>query len=123
MPKFLDEHREEMEIQNENIATVEDKHAEYLSLKEEYCRMDLTFKEFCDLRYKTKSIGGFRNHNQNYESNNFLGRISLPYFDGSSKCTTSSWVQKIDTYFQLNPMVEREAIKMATLHLGGEANY
>jgi hypothetical protein len=28
----------------------------------------------------------------------------------------------LDTYFQLNPMIESEAIKYATLHLDGEAH-
>jgi hypothetical protein len=31
-------------------------------------------------------------------------------------------VQKLDTYFQLNPMTETEVIKYATLHLDGEAH-
>jgi len=43
-------------------------------------------------------------------------------FDGCSKCTTRAWVEKLDTYFQLNQMTEVEAIKMATLHLEGEAH-
>ena len=58
----------------------------------------------------------------NFELKNSIGNISLPYFYGSTKCTTSSWIQKLDTYFQLNPMAERDAIKMDTLHLYGEAN-
>ena len=29
----------------------------------------------------------------------------------------SSWIQKMDTYFQLNPMVERDAIKFESIHL------
>ena len=32
-----------------------------------------------------------------------------------------SWVEKLDIYFQLNQMSETEAIKVATLHLDGEA--
>ena len=43
IPKFLYDQREELEIKNENNATVDDKHAEYLTLNEE-CRIDLTFK-------------------------------------------------------------------------------
>ena len=43
-PKFLGEQREELEIHNENISRVEDKHVEYLTLNEE-CRRDLAFKE------------------------------------------------------------------------------
>jgi len=46
----------------------------------------------------------------------------FPTYDGSTKCTTGAWVEKLDTYFQLNRMMEVEAIKMVTLHLGGEAH-
>ena len=45
----------------------------------------------------------------------------MPTFDGSSNSSTKSWVEKLDIYFQLNQMSETEAIKVATLHLDGEA--
>ena len=51
-----------------------------------------------------------------------MGKISLIYFDGSSNFIVISWVQKVDTRFQLNPMGEKEDIKMVALHLDGEAN-
>ena len=51
-----------------------------------------------------------------------MGNISLPYFDGSNKCSASSWIKNLDTYFQLNPMDERDAIEMATLHIDGETD-
>ena len=35
------------------------------------------------------------------------------------KCP-SAWLQKISVYFQLNPMVEEDALQMAILHLEGE---
>ena len=57
-----------------------------------------------------------------FELRNAIGRITLHYFDGTSKCTVSSWIQKLDTYFKLNPMAEKDAIKLASLHLDGEAN-
>jgi len=50
------------------------------------------------------------------------GNISVPSFDGSSKCSTRAWVQKMDTYFQLNLMLEADAVKFAMLHLEGEAH-
>ena len=59
---------------------------------------------------------------QNFELKNAIGNITLPYFDGSSKGTASSWIQNLDTYFQLNSMDERHVLKMATLHLDGESN-
>ena len=48
-------------------------------------------------------------------------RFHLPTFDGSSNSSARSWVEKLDIYFQLNQMSETEAIKVATLHLDGEA--
>ena len=58
---------------------------------------------------------------QNYELNNSIGKITLPYFDGTSNCLVSSSIQKMDTHFQLNPMAERDAIKLEALHIVGEA--
>ena len=50
-----------------------------------------------------------------------VGRFHLPKFDESSKCSAKARVEKLDIYFQLNQMAETEAIKVATLHLEGEA--
>jgi hypothetical protein len=35
--------------------------------------------------------------------------------------TAQAWVQKMDTYLQLNPMSEMEAIKFSTMYLDGKA--
>ena len=51
-----------------------------------------------------------------------MGRLFLPTFDGLSKSSAKAWVEKLDVYFQLNQMTEWEAIKIATLHLEGEAH-
>ena len=46
----------------------------------------------------------------------------LPKFDGSSKFTSKSWVEKLNIYSQLNKVPEMEAIKIVVLHLEGEAH-
>jgi len=51
-----------------------------------------------------------------------MGRLFLPYFDWSTKISTKEWVEKLDIYFQLNKFPEMEAIKVAALHLEGEAH-
>ena len=51
----------------------------------------------------------------------YVGKVTLPCFDESTKCYARSWVHKLDAYFELNPMRERDAIKYSTLHLDGEA--
>jgi hypothetical protein len=48
--------------------------------------------------------------------------MEIPYFDGSSKVITQAWVHKLDTYLQLNPMREIDAIKFATIYLEGKAH-
>ena len=48
--------------------------------------------------------------------------MPLPTFDGSPQSSANTWVQKLDVYFQLNPMVEEDALKMSILHLDGDAN-
>ena len=46
-----------------------------------------------------------------------MGKVSIPSFDGSSQMSASAWLQKLSVYFQLNPMVEEDALKMAILHI------
>jgi hypothetical protein len=59
---------------------------------------------------------------QNFELHHTLGKVTIPSFDGGSKCYVRSWVQKLNSYFQLHHMIETYAIKLATLHLDGEAH-
>ena len=59
---------------------------------------------------------------QKKELNCAIGKVPLPTFYGSSQFFSNTWAQKLDVYFQLNPMVEEDALKMAILHLDGDAN-
>jgi hypothetical protein len=51
-----------------------------------------------------------------------VGKLNIPTFDRSSRFLAQAWVQKINTYLNLNPMTESEAINFTTLHLDGEAH-
>ena len=46
----------------------------------------------------------------------------LSNFDGSLKCVAKAWVMKLEDIFLLHPVVEREAVEIAVLHLEGEEN-
>ena len=48
--------------------------------------------------------------------------MEIPYFDGSPKMTAQAWVQKLDTYLQLNPMREMDTIKFSTMYLEGKSH-
>lgn len=90
--------------------------------------MDEDFKEaFCFRDYyklkqseRNNRYGG--QGTQNYELQRTIGRMYFPTFDGIANCTARACVENMDTYFQLNWMAEQEDIKMAALHLEGEAH-
>jgi hypothetical protein len=48
--------------------------------------------------------------------------MEIPPFDGATKSSAKAWVQKLDAYLQLNPMMELDAIKFSTLYLEGKAH-
>jgi hypothetical protein len=62
------------------------------------------------------------NHRGSFEFERRVGKIEIPYFDGTAKMIAQAWVQKLDTYLQLNPMREMEAIKFSTMYLDGKAH-
>ena len=51
-----------------------------------------------------------------------VGKLTIPNYNGSSGGIARAWVQNLDTCFQINPMMEVDAIKLTTLHLDGEAH-
>jgi hypothetical protein len=91
----------------------------------EYHELDLgiqrqmSLDQYCYLKFKNKPKA---NHKSNYELERRMGKIEIPYFDGTAKTIAQAWVQKLHTYLQLNPMREMEAIKFSTMHLDGKAH-
>ena len=57
----------------------------------------------------------------NHQLKYTMVKVIVPSFGGSSQISASAWLQKLSVYFQLNPMVEEDALKMTILHLEGEA--
>ena len=81
----------------------------------------MSFSDFCNMKSRNRPRNFNKGFNQNYELQKTLGRLTIPNFDGTHGGSARIWVQKLDTYFQLNPMTKTDAIKLATLHLDGEA--
>ena len=48
-------------------------------------------------------------------------RFLLSTFDGSLTCAAEVWVKKLEDFFLLHPIVDREAVEVAAFHLEGEA--
>ena len=104
-------------------SSLEDYFEEYESQNQRF-KDQLIFQEFFHLKDKRRPGhhhrgGGFI---QNHDRHHSMDGLFLPNFDGSSKCSAKSWVEKLDIYFQLNKVLEMEAIKIAVLHFEGEAH-
>ena len=76
----------------------------------------MTFNEYSNIKYKKKP-----NAQQNHYLMRKMAKLSIPSFDGSTKCSERAWVQKLDTYFRFNHRPDANAIQFATLHIEVEA--
>jgi hypothetical protein len=91
---------------------------EWETTKREYNAMGMGFRrqvsmgEYFHLKMKRKSKDRYREDN---ELGCNGGRKEFPTFNGSNQISTTTGVQKMDAYLQLNTMEEGNAIKFATL--------
>ena len=88
----------------------------------EDCKKSVPFDQYFLAENKLKNKEDNKYLYKNKDLNCAISKVPLPTFDGSSQSSTNTWVQKSEVYFQLNPMVEEDALKMAILHLQGDAN-
>ena len=93
---------------------------EYRALGDDF-HLAMTIMDLCHFKSKNKPRAYNRPFTQNYELQRTVGKLTIPAFEGTWGGPAKNWVQKLDTYFQLNPMIETDAIKLATLHLDREA--
>ena len=90
-------------------------------LKDEF-HTAMPFSDFYNMKSGNRQRNFNRGFAQNYELHKTFGRLTIPNFDGTRRGLARIWVQKLDTYFQINPMMNIDAIKLATLHLDEEAH-
>jgi hypothetical protein len=120
MPQFLEGQQPGNQGQQGDGEVFTEFLREYQALGDEL-QAAISLQDFCTIKYRNRPRD-FNRGPQSWELQRKVGKLSIPYFDGSSKSIARVWVQKLDTYFQLSPMMESEAIKYATLHLDGEAH-
>jgi hypothetical protein len=118
LPSFLEE-QPQPSYQDEFDDNFDQYVREYNSLSLPVQRQ-ITLDQYCRLKFRGKTQRPY--HRNNYELERRAGKMEIPYFDGSAKMTAQAWVQKLDTYLQLNPMREMDAIKFATIYLEGKAH-
>jgi hypothetical protein len=83
---------------------------EYAALDRDF-HQDMTLVKYCGLRLRNHPRDPQRGGQQqkNRHDIDFIwkfGKLTIPYFDGLSKCIARDWVQNIDTYYNLNQMTE-----------------
>jgi hypothetical protein len=95
----------------------------YLALGPEF-HADMSLLDYCSIRYRNRPREAQRGNaqTQNMDFIKKVGKLNIPTFNRSSRCSTRAWVQNLDTYLKLISMTESEAIIFATLHLDGEAH-
>lgn len=83
----------------------------------------MSFGKFIHLKERlTTRVGLYlRGGSSNHEVKRLVGKFTLPNFDGGENISARIWIQKMDTYFILDPMKEANTIRFCTLHLEGDA--
>jgi hypothetical protein len=92
---------------------------DFAEYKREYAALgpdfhhDMTLVEYCGLRGMDHPREPQRGGQQQQQGNNIdfsrkVGKLTIPSFDGSSKCTDRAGVQKLDMYYKINQMIETE---------------
>jgi hypothetical protein len=79
----------------------------------------VTLLEYCGIKFRGRPR---EFHRGDYDLGCMARKMEIPPFDGTTKLFAKAWVQKLDAYLQLNPMVESDAIKFATLCLEGKSH-
>jgi hypothetical protein len=52
----------------------------------------MSFEDFYNMKSRNRPRGPMRAMTQNFELQHTLGKVTIPNFDGGSKCSTRSWV-------------------------------
>jgi hypothetical protein len=117
-PTFLD-NQPQRNYEDEIEDNFEQYAREYHTLSAAFQRQ-VMMDQYCGIKFRGKPKQYQR---PDYELERRVGKMEIPYFDGSSKVTAQARVQKLDTYLQINLMREMDAIKFATIYLEGKAHH
>ena len=81
---------------------------------EPHIREAVSFREFCaDKRRKIPR--GYVNE----ELKRKVSKVAMPTFNGTGEMSAHQWLEKLNTFFILNPMTEEEALQFAIILLEG----
>ena len=83
-------------MRNEPDVSLEVYFEEYKVMSVEF-KVSISFFQYSHFKYRSKPKGFNKMQVQNFELQHTLGKVTLPSFDGTSKCTARSWVHKLET--------------------------
>ena len=72
----------------------------------------ISFRDYVQLQRDGRPRDHHRGHRHHHDDHRAASRFHLPTFDGSSNSSAKFRVEKLDIYFQLNQMLQSEAIKV-----------
>ncbi|XP_059066288.1 uncharacterized protein LOC131857619 [Cryptomeria japonica] len=117
-PNFLPrEGNNREETNNSSMNNTEEIAMAYAKLGSEV-REIVSFREFCEAKKNETP----RRKPFNRDLKHKVNKLSIPNFDGSGKISAQAWIQKLNTYLNLSPMTENDAVQFAILHLEGLAH-
>ena len=92
--------------------------ATYNGLDDDF-RSSVPFREYVDMMnaLMPKKENRREHDTSGRELKNKISKFTTPTFDGTNKISARAWLQKLQTFFTLNPMKESDAIQFASLHL------
>lgn len=119
-PTFMEEVAPEEEEENTHVNDdVMAAYNEYQALPDEV-RTTINLHQYMNQRRNKKKGKQERQpQRQHKEYKEALNKVPLPNFDG--RTSDRAWVHKLDTFLKLKPMMEKDAIQFATMHLEGVA--
>ena len=92
--------------------------ATYNGLDDDF-RSLVPFREYVDMMNTLMPKKEYRREHDmsGRELKNKISKFIAPTFDGTTKISTRAWLQKLQTFFTLNPMKESDVVQFASLNL------
>ena len=92
--------------------------ATYNGLDDDFCSL-VPFREYVDMINTLMPKKECRREHEisGRELKIKIRKFTAPTFDGTNKISVREWLQKLQTFFTLNPMKKSDAIQFRSLHL------
>ena len=116
---------DEPQVPNPALSPMEEVTGNLIALRATYNGLDDDFRSSVPFREYVDMMNTLMPKKENRREHDISGRelknkiskFAAPTFDGTNKISARAWLQKLQTFFTLNPMKESDAVQFASLHL------